>query len=112
MFDCLYLNDSQEPGLRVGGENDVFIGDVEVILDDLEALIGDDVFHAAGIFIGCGCDAVSAWGHICVVHGWKSKPSDVWKFLKRFAVAIVKKKSDDVGEALEETIDKEQNMED
>lgn len=52
MFDCLYLNDSQEPGLRVGGENDVFIGDVEVILDDLEALIGDDVFHAAGIFIG------------------------------------------------------------
>ena len=67
---------------------------------------------AAGILIGCGCDAVSAWGHICVVHRWNFKPSDRWKFLKRFAVALIKKKSEDVGEALEETFDKEQNMED
>lgn len=52
MLIFLYSDVPQKTGLRVGGKNDIFIRDIEVTLDDLKALVGDDMLHAAGIFIG------------------------------------------------------------
>lgn len=57
-----------------------------------------------GILIGVSCDTVSSFGHFCVVRGWSFSHKDVWAFIKRFFVILVKKKNEDIGDALEETM--------
>jgi len=59
---------------------------------------------AAGIGLGCLFDLSSIVGHICYVHNIKVSKNDIFGFLKNFIIKLVKKKSTDVGEALEETI--------
>ena len=56
---------------------------------------------AAGLGLGCVADMMSIVGHYCAVKGIDF---DAWKFLKRLVVVFVKKKDEDMGEALEETI--------
>lgn len=66
-----------------------------------------------GLSLGCFCELASIVGHVVYVKlGIELKVSDVWRWLLKFFIALVKKKSNDVGEAIEETFDKEQNMED
>ena len=59
---------------------------------------------AAGIGIGCLFDLSSIIGHVCYVHHFTVSKDGLSGFLKRLLVKIVKKKSADVGDALEETI--------
>ena len=56
---------------------------------------------AAGLGLGCVADMMSIVGHYCAVKGIDF---DAWKFIKRLVVVFVKKKDEDMGEALEETI--------
>lgn len=57
--------------------------------------------HAAAIaallVLYCECDSI--YEHLCDIHGYKKKFS-----LKRFLVAYLKRKNEDVGEALEDSI--------
>lgn len=61
-----------------------------------------------GLILGCLCELASIVGHFAYVKfGVELKMVDVWQWLARFAIALVKKKSHDVGEAVEEAFDKE-----
>ena len=59
---------------------------------------------AAGLGLGCVADVMSIIGHYCAVKGIDF---DAWKFIKKLVVVFVKKKDEDMGEALEETINTE-----
>lgn len=64
--------------------------------------ICDHVISAAvGLGLGCVADMMSIVGHYCAVKGIDF---DAWAFLKKLVVIFVKKKNEDMGEALEETI--------
>lgn len=68
---------------------------------------------AIGVLIGAACDLCSIWGHVCVVKEYKFSRQSFWTFAKKFLIALVKKKSTDIGEALEETVinEKDENNE-
>ncbi|MCQ2257820.1 MAG: hypothetical protein MJZ41_07505 [Bacteroidaceae bacterium] len=66
---------------------------------------------AIGVLIGAACDLCSIWGHIAVVKGYKFNRDTVIRFFKKFLIAIVKRKSEDIGEALEDTIIKKEGEE-
>lgn len=65
------------------------------------------VTAAIGLLVGCLCDAWSMFGHICYVK--RVDKSSIKGFAKNMAVAFVRRKDNDVGDALEETLDKEEN---
>lgn len=52
---------------------------------------------AVGLGFGCVWEMDSIVGHVCALHGIKNRFS-----VKRFIIALLKKKDDDVGEAVEE----------
>lgn len=52
---------------------------------------------AIGLGFGCVWEIDSIVGHVCGLHGIKTRFS-----VKRFIIALLKKKDDDVGEAVEE----------
>lgn len=58
---------------------------------------------ACGVIIGVASDLLSCIGHFCVVREITISRKSVSKFL----VAFIKKKNEDIGEALEETINQE-----
>lgn len=64
---------------------------------------------AVGLGLGCLFEVDSIVGHVCVLHG-RAKP-DVWAFFRRLLVSLTKRKSADLGEALEESMDKTDNKE-
>jgi len=76
------------------------------------------VFTAAiALGLGCACEVASIVGHILYVKlGVEVRVSDVWRWVCRFFVNLIKIKNHDIGEAVDNTIndkyDKEQNMED
>lgn len=69
--------------------------------------ICDHVTSAAcGGLIGFTADIFSVVGHICVVKEWRTPTS----FMKKFMVALVRTKNNDIAEALDETLNnKEEN---
>lgn len=78
-------------------------------------ICGHTTSAAIGLLIGCVCEIASLLGHIFYVKlGIEVTVSDAVKWLVRFIVKLLKKKSQDIGEAVEETMegyDKEQNLE-
>ena len=52
---------------------------------------------AVGLGFGCVWEMDSIVGHVCALHGIRNRFS-----MKRFIIALLKKKDDDVGEAVEE----------
>lgn len=52
---------------------------------------------AVGLGFGCVWEMDSIVGHVCALHGIRNRFS-----VKRFIIALLKKKDDDVGEAVEE----------
>lgn len=70
------------------------------------------VTACVGLSAGCLAEIASIVGHVVYVKfGIELKITDVWRWLLKFFVALVKKKSQEVGEAIEETFDNEQNTE-
>jgi len=66
---------------------------------------------AVAMGLACLFELSSIVGHICYVHGVQPPKitwADVWSFVKRFGVNLVKSKSDTVGSALEDTINEEE----
>lgn len=66
---------------------------------------------ALGVLIGAACDLCSIWGHICVVKEYKFSRQSFFSFFKKFIIALAKKKSEDIGDALEESIENKQSNE-
>lgn len=64
------------------------------------------VTAAIGLGFGCIWELDSIIGHVCVLHGIENKFS-----IKRFIIALMKKKNADIGEAVEEAWKDEQNNE-
>lgn len=58
------------------------------------------VTAAVGLGLGMLWEIDSIVGHICVLHGINNRFS-----VKKFLIAIIKKKDEDIGEALEESIE-------
>lgn len=58
------------------------------------------VTAAVGLGFGCVWEIDSIVGHVCGLHGIANRFS-----VKRFIISLVKKKNEDVGEALEEAMD-------
>lgn len=54
---------------------------------------------ALGLGLGCLWEIDSIVGHVCALHGVKNRFS-----IKRFIIALMKKKNDDIGEAVEEAM--------
>lgn len=52
---------------------------------------------AIGAFIALYAEADSIYSHICALHGFEAKVS-----IKRFIIALLRAKTDDIGEALDE----------
>ena len=57
---------------------------------------------ALGLGLGCLWEIDSIVGHVCALHGMKNRFS-----IKRFIIALMKKKNEDIGEAVEEAMKKE-----
>lgn len=55
------------------------------------------VTAAVGLGLGCIWELDSIIGHVCVLHGIENKFS-----IKRFIIALIKKKDADIGEAVED----------
>lgn len=55
------------------------------------------------------CEIFSIVGHFLFLHERDANPKGLLSFLRRFAVAIVKKRNREVGEALDEAIQEEAN---
>lgn len=55
---------------------------------------------AIGLGFGCIWELDSIVGHVCALHGIQNKIS-----IKRFIIAILKRKNNDLGEAVEEAMD-------
>lgn len=70
--------------------------------------LSHELCAALGVLIGAACDLASSWGHFCVVKEISCTKDNALKFIKRFFIALVKKKSEDIGEALEESIKDEE----
>lgn len=70
------------------------------ILEPLE-ICDHTISAAVGLGLGCVADMISITGHYCAV---KNIHFDALAFFKRLIVNIAKKKDEDLGEALEETI--------
>lgn len=64
------------------------------------------VSAAVGLGLGCLADMISIVGHYCSV---KDIHFDVWAFAKKLLINLVKKKNEDIGEALDETLNMENN---
>lgn len=64
------------------------------------------VFSAAvAIGLGCICEIASITGHVLYVKmGVEIKLSDAWRWMLRFFVNLIKIKSHDIGEAVEDTM--------
>lgn len=54
---------------------------------------------ALGLGLGCLWEIDSIVGHVCALHGVKNRFS-----IKRFIIALMKKKNEDIGEAVEEAM--------
>lgn len=62
------------------------------------------------LFLGCLAEVASIIGHVCYVkYNIEVKISDITKAVWRFAISLFKIKSKEIGEALEETINEEEN---
>lgn len=59
------------------------------------------VTAAVGLGFGCVWEMDSIVGHVCELHGVKNRFS-----IKRFVIALMKKKDEDIGEAVEEAMKK------
>ena len=59
---------------------------------------------AVGLGFGCLWEVDSIVGHLCELHGVKNKFS-----VKRLLIALIKKKDEDVGEAVEEAFEEMEN---
>ena len=59
---------------------------------------------AVGLGFGCLWEVDSIVGHVCELHGVKNKFS-----VKRLLIALIKKKDEDVGEAVEEAFEEMEN---
>lgn len=59
------------------------------------------VSAAVGLGLGCFADMISIVGHYCSV---KDIHFDAWEFAKKLLINLVKKKNEDIGEALDETL--------
>jgi len=57
---------------------------------------------AATAIIACLCELPSAFGHFFYLHGVKIEKRSVAGFAKAFAVAFARRKSPDIGDAMEE----------
>ena len=57
------------------------------------------VTAAVGLGFGCLWEVDSIVGHVCVLHGVKSKFS-----IKRLIISLLKRKNKEVGEAIEEAL--------
>lgn len=56
---------------------------------------------AVGLGFGCIWEIDSIVGHVCALHGISNKFS-----VKRFIISFIKKKNEDVGEALEDALER------
>ena len=59
----------------------------------------------AATAVAVGCEAKSFIGHFFYLHGIRIEQKSVGGFLKAFVVAFAKKKNADIGEALEDAFD-------
>lgn len=62
-----------------------------------------------GVFMGAVaifCEAKSFFGHFLYLHGAGVTERTFWGFLRSFVVAFLKRKSEDVGESVEEAFDR------
>ena len=60
-----------------------------------------------GLLIGCGCEIASIIGHVAYVkYDVEIEIKDIWRWLGRVLVSIIKKKNSDIGEAIEEANEK------
>ena len=57
-------------------------------------------------FIAVGCEAKSFCGHFFWLHGVRMEEKSIKGFFRAFVVAFAKKKNEDLGEAIEEAINK------
>lgn len=57
------------------------------------------------------CEVSSIFGHFFYLHGATVEKASVRGFFKAFAVALAKRKSEDVGEALEDALEKAESQE-
>lgn len=62
------------------------------------------VSAAVGLGLGCAADLISIIGHYCAVKHINIDLDTVWQFVKKLIVNLVKQKSEDIGEALDETL--------
>lgn len=56
--------------------------------------------------VAIGCEACSFFGHFFYLHGVAVEEKTIGGFVKAFAVALAKRKNQDIGESLEEALDK------
>lgn len=61
---------------------------------------GHTTTAAVGLGFGCIWEIDSIVGHVCALHGINKKFS-----VKRFIISLIKKKNEDVGEALEDAME-------
>lgn len=60
-----------------------------------------------GLLIGCGCEIASIVGHVAFVkYDVEIEIKDIWRWLGKVFLAIIKKKNSDIGEAIEEANEK------
>lgn len=65
----------------------------------------------AGVLIACYCELTSIMGHFLYLHGIEVKKKTIVGLVKAFAVAWIKRKDSDTGEAVEEALEKAEEIE-
>lgn len=74
----------------------------------LEPIGISHIFGAYGACLALSvCEIISVLGHFFYLHGVRVEKKTVVGFIKAFVIALAKRKSQDVGEALEEACNKE-----
>lgn len=64
---------------------------------------------AAAMTIAWGCELKSILSHFLYLRGIMASENSIGAFFKRFAIAFLKRKNEDVGGALEDSLNNEQN---
>lgn len=59
-----------------------------------------------GAMIACGCEIVSISGHFFYLHGIRVEKKSIGGFVRALVVAFAKKKDEDVGESIEEALER------
>lgn len=63
----------------------------------------------AGAVIACGCELSSIFGHLFYLRGVTVERKTIGGFLQALAIALVKRKSNDIGEAVEDAFNQQNN---